>query len=104
MSYKASYVSGDWKADCDVCGRTYKASSLRKRWDGLMVCRDDYEPRQPQDFVRGTVDTQVPAWTRPEPADTYTFLVGELLILESSTSEYINYLVMENNNLLQTES
>ena len=73
MSYKNSYDPGLWEAICDVCGRKFKASSLQKRWDGLMVCPGDYETRQPQDFVRGVADTQVPPWTRPEAQDTFIF-------------------------------
>ena len=53
MSYIPRYDKGDWIADCDVCGRKYKASELTQRWDGLMCCDDDWEIRQPQDFVRG---------------------------------------------------
>jgi hypothetical protein len=36
-----------------------------------MVCEQDWEPRQPQDFVRGIADQQAPVWTRPEPVDTF---------------------------------
>jgi len=36
-----------------------------------MVCEDDWEPRQPQDFVRGVADYQAPPWTRPEPQDQF---------------------------------
>jgi hypothetical protein len=71
VSYYSKYDKGDWKALCDVCGREYKASQLQKRWDGLMCCRHDWEPRQPQDFVRGVADTQIVPWSRPEPADSY---------------------------------
>jgi len=71
MSYKPSYVSGEWKADCDACGKTFKASQLKKRWDGLMVCHSDFEIRQPQDFVRAKADLQAPKWTRPEPSDSF---------------------------------
>lgn len=71
MSYRPTYDKGDWKAICDVCGREYKASRLRKRWDGLMTCLDDWETRQPQDFVRGITDTQIPPWTRPESSDFF---------------------------------
>jgi hypothetical protein len=45
-----------------------------KRWDGLMVCKGDWEPRQPQDFVRGVADIQAPPWTKPEPSDTFIFV------------------------------
>jgi hypothetical protein len=71
VSYTPRYDKGDWIADCDVCGRKYKASQLQKRWDGLMCCRHDWEIRQPQDFVRGVADTQIAPWTRPEPADQF---------------------------------
>ena len=71
MSYPTRWDNGDWKADCDVCGRTYKASVLQKRWDGLMCCPDDWEMRQPQDFVRGVADTQIAPWLRPEPQDEF---------------------------------
>lgn len=36
-----------------------------------MVCEDDWEPRQPQDFVRGVADYQAPPWTRPEQGDVF---------------------------------
>ena len=71
MSYTSRYDNGDWIADCDVCGRKYKASALTERWDGLMCCDDDWEIRQPQDFVRGVPDTQIAPWLRPEPADSF---------------------------------
>ena len=80
MSYQPTYVSGDYKADCDVCGRTYKASKLRKRWDGLMVCEGDFENRQPQDFVRAKADLQAPPWTRPEPSDTFIQIVANWVV------------------------
>ena len=72
MSYQPTYRRGDYKADCDDCGRTYKASRLRLRWDGQRVCYECWEPRQPQDFVKAQVDVQAPQWTRPEPADYFT--------------------------------
>lgn len=73
MSYKSFYRKGDWNAICDVCGRQYKASELKARWDGFMVCHGDWEPRQPQDFVRGVADTIKVPWSRPEPADYFLF-------------------------------
>lgn len=47
----------------------YKATELKKTWDGLMVCSKDFEIRHPQDFVRGVPDYQAPKWTRPENPD-----------------------------------
>jgi hypothetical protein len=71
MSYTPRYDRGDWNAICDVCGRQMKASALRQRWDGLKTCQDDWEPRQPQDFVRGVADYQAPPFTRPEQSDSF---------------------------------
>ena len=71
MGQADHYEHGDWNAICDACGFKYKASKLRKRWDGLMVCEKDWEPRQPQDFVRGVKEDQSVAFTRPESADTF---------------------------------
>jgi hypothetical protein len=71
MSYFSRYDKGDWKAICDVCGREFKGSELQKRWDGLMTCEQDWEPRQPQDFVRGVADIQAPSWTRPQQSDQF---------------------------------
>ena len=87
MSYKSSFTSGLWKANCDQCGRTFKSNELRLRWDNLMVCRGDWEPRQPQDYVRGVADIQAPPWARPEgpavfvsfgppPAPIYSFTLN----------------------------
>ena len=80
---KSRYVKEDWNAICDVCGFKFKASQLRKRWDGLLVDSACYESRHPQEFVRGKADKQVPKWTRPEPADVF---VADALcgVLESS--------------------
>ena len=35
-----------------VCNRKIKAGIALKRWDGLIVCPDDYENRHPMDFLR----------------------------------------------------
>ena len=71
MGYTPRYDRGDWNAICDACGRKLKASALRQRWDGLKVCDLDWEPRQPQDFVRGVADYQAPPFTRPEQQNQF---------------------------------
>jgi len=81
-------VLGDWNAICDVCGFKYKASELKDRWDGLKVCKEDWEPRHPQDFVRTPKDDQSVAWTRSEPADSFvdvTYAVDTLTDVPSGT-------------------
>lgn len=73
MSRQVYYNKGHWLTICDVCGQRFDNIDMQKRWDGLMVCKKDWEPRQPQDFVRAKVDIQSLPWTRPESTD-YTYI------------------------------
>lgn len=83
---------GDWNAICDVCGLKFKASRLKKRWDGLMVCSTDYELRHPADFLRVFPEHTSTPWSRPEAEDVFiTFRLltesGDSITTESS--EYL---------------
>lgn len=64
---------GDWNAVCYQCGFKRKASYLVTNWQGYKVCPEHNEPRQPQDFVRGVPDTQMPPWTQPRPTAIFTY-------------------------------
>lgn len=66
-----TYVRGDFWRICEVCGFKYRASETSKRWDGLFVCREDFETRHPQDFVRGRTDRINVPNPRPEPPDVF---------------------------------
>ena len=73
MGHIGYYKAGDNNATCDRCGKPFKASQLKKTWDNLWVCQADWEPRHPQDYVKGVKDEQSvkisrPAWT----VDTFT--------------------------------
>src|SRR5690606_1752218 len=50
------YKPGEHWIECVVCGFDYYASDMKLRWDGVWVCKDDWEPRHPQDFVRAHAD------------------------------------------------
>lgn len=65
------YAHGDHNAICDLCGGKFKFSQLRKNSDGHYVCSKDYEPRHPQDGVRGRADRQRVAVSRPEGTDRF---------------------------------
>ena len=71
---KTFWKDGDYSAICDVCGLKFKASSLKERWDGLKVCKQDYEVRHPQDFLRVIPEQTKLVWTRPESTDTFTLV------------------------------
>ena len=68
------WKSGQWNALCDVCGMKFKSTELRARWDGLMVCEQDWETRHPQELIRPIQDQNKLPWTRPEPQDTFIFV------------------------------
>ena len=72
MSYPGSgradyFALGDWNVVCYQCGRKRKASTLVKHWQGYYVCKEHWETRQPQDFVRSVPDVQTPPWAQPMP-------------------------------------
>ena len=69
---KADYLLlGDWNATCFECGMKFKASTLKKHWQGYWVCAKHWEPRHPQDFVKGVADNQSAPWVQPMPTDAF---------------------------------
>jgi len=73
--YKTTYNPGDWAVICDVCGFKIKASESRHRWDGLIVCKNDWEVRHPADFRKTTVEKIGVPWSQPEPATDQELVV-----------------------------
>ena len=62
------YQAGNHWVVCDNCGFDIRAADIRETWDGRQVCPSDWEPRQPQDFVRSkqeVIAARDPV--RPEP-------------------------------------
>lgn len=84
MPEKTIYIPGDWNAVCDVCGFEFKASQLRKRWDGYRVCSKDWEQRHPQDFIRGKPERNRVPWARQETPDIF---VSNPHVLTTESSE-----------------
>lgn len=69
---KNHFISGDWNITCDVCSKKIKASTSKKRWDGFIVCPEDFEQRHPQDFVKSQSDKVTVPFTRPIPTLVFT--------------------------------
>lgn len=69
---KNYYVSGSWNLICDVCSKKIKAHDAKQRWDGLVVCPDDFEHRHPQDFVKAHTDKITVPFQRPIPTLLFT--------------------------------
>lgn len=69
---KNYFVSGEWNVTCDVCAKKIKAGQAKQRWDGLIVCPEDFEHRHPQDFVKAKTDKIVVAFQRPIQTPEFT--------------------------------
>ena len=69
---KNHFISGEWNVTCDVCSRKIKAHEAKQRWDGFIVCPDDFENRHPQDFVKAQTDKITVPFIRPIPLEIYT--------------------------------
>jgi hypothetical protein len=74
---KTQFVLGDAKAVCDECGFDMHQSDLRRRWDGAMVCAQDWEPRHPQDSLKAVPERSVVRDARPAPAPRF-LAIGEI--------------------------
>ena len=71
---KNHFISGEWNVICDVCSKKIKAHDAKLRWDGFIVCPDDFENRHPQDFVKAQTDKITVPFTRPIPTLTFTVI------------------------------
>lgn len=87
-----AYLKGDFWRICETCGFKKRASETRKRWDGLIVCMDDWEERHPQDFVKGVVDRQNVPDPRPEAVNNFVGALSTTMLQAASagaTSIYV---------------
>jgi len=71
MSTDWTYKPRDWNLVCDICGFKIKASQSRKRWDGFVVCEQDWEARHPMDFIKTPIDKISVPFSRPRPPDIF---------------------------------
>lgn len=66
-----NYRQGDhWIVD-DETGQKVRASDARMRWDGMLVDKKNWEPRQPQDLIRSRPDGRPVSNPRPRPPDVF---------------------------------
>jgi hypothetical protein len=56
---------------CQRTGRTGYASEMRREWNGLLVHRDHWEARHPQDTIRPPAPETPPRVTTGEQADYF---------------------------------
>lgn len=93
---KNHFISGEWNVTCDVCSRKIKAHEAKQRWDGFIVCPEDFENRHPQDFVKAQTDKITVPFTRPIP--TYVFVSVPYIVYWDNGYSIVNY--VEGDDLL----
>ena len=71
---RRKHKPGDYNMVCDRSGQTFPASEMRREWTGMWVHESYWEPRHPQDFVRGRADDQKVPVSRPD-VDPVSLLV-----------------------------
>jgi len=81
------YLPGGFKRECDRCGFEFRHWDTVKEWTGLFVCRECYDPRHPQDYVRGRRNPQRVTDPRPEMADM--FIAGSEDVIYTSDGEQV---------------
>lgn len=94
---KNYYKSGSFNRICDWSGFKVKAEQTRKQWDNWIVRDQDWDPRHPQEFLRGIPDLMAAPDPRPEAADVFTGTLYDntvYLFMENSP-----FAVLQENNM-----
>ena len=76
------WAPGDYNVICDRTGAKMKRSQCRKEWNGLLVRRESFEERHPQDTLRSREDHQAVPDPRSEAAVSF---IGTNTALEEFT-------------------
>lgn len=84
MADDKHYVGGSFYRICDMTGFKIRAERTSKQWNNLIVREQSWEPRQPQDFVKGVRDEQ--AAPEPRPRQVNVFLGPLTTTLEANAA------------------
>lgn len=81
------WIPGDYWVECQRTGKVIRASDARREWTGLIVAKEEWEPRHPQDYLRTRADKMTPRGIiNPETPGTEltlclpTSVVGEAVV------------------------
>ena len=91
MGHADYYRSGTYNGICDRCGSKFKFSDLKLEWDGLYVCTANgcWEPRQPQDYVKGVMDNMAVPVSRPDQPEVFL----DTIIVQSSVAAILSFVI-----------
>lgn len=96
---KPFYKPGSFYRIDDRTGFKVRAEDQQREWTNLLIRKQSFEMRQPQDFVTGVVDDQNVPYARPRPDITnlpsvaqlpggaqFLVMEGPLFLVESGTA------------------
>jgi hypothetical protein len=81
-----SYKAGSWWYHCPVCGFKYRAEETKLRWDGEYVCKADWEPRHPLDFLKGRDENIDVPYSNEESVTIYMPAIAGIAIAGQNVS------------------
>lgn len=79
---RGGFHPGSFLRRCDRSGRVYGAEDTVREWNGLIVGKDEWEPRHPQEFKRGIREKIAAPMPRPEAP----FDIGTVFTIDSVTA------------------
>lgn len=71
MGRDLHWKAGSFYRKDDFSGFPVRAERTKKVWTGMIVAEERWEPRQPQDLVRGVADYQSVPEARPLPPNQF---------------------------------
>ena len=78
------YEPGGYSVICDRTGFKMKRSQCRKEWNGLLVRRESFEERHPQDTLRSFEDHQAVPDPRSESTNVFIETGGERITFNAN--------------------
>lgn len=87
-----NFQLGNFYRSDDRSGFVRRASETKQEWNQLIVGRDLWEPRQPQDFVKGVIDDQSVPDPRSKLPELFQGPVNTTLSRSASPGDTFLYL------------
>lgn len=92
------YTDGEHLMVCDQTGLTRLSRDIVRQWDGILVWKDQEDPRHPQEYVRGVPDDYAVRNPRPRGPIESTLTTGNA----STTTVEVPALTTRGGDDLQT--
>lgn len=74
--------SYEYNVLCPVCGFKKKNFEMLQRWDGIMVCKEDWEPRHISEFFQTRQDAHLLPYIYPDNDGTNVGVINRSTLTE----------------------